>query len=258
MEPLMNNGNEIYQIATDKTEGMEIDLMDLLTTLWENIVSIALSACCVALLAYLYVSLTTVPTYTASATMYVINAQDSDASLTYSDLQSSTQLINDSRQLILSNRVIEKAIDNLELEGITAGQIKSSMSVTIQDDTRFLKVAVVDTDPYRAADIANMICEVSCEAFQEIMNIDKASVVDTATIPSSPSGPNVKKYVFGGAFIGALIMILVVLIRYILDDTLKTTEDVEKYLNLSVLGSIPEMEALSENKKSKKKSRNKK
>lgn len=258
MEPLMNNGNEIYQIATDKTEGMEIDLMDLLNTLWQNIVSIALSACCVALLAYLYVSLTTVPTYTASATMYVINAQNSDASLTYSDLQSSTQLINDSRQLILSNRVIEKAIDHLGIEGVTANQVKSRMSVTIQDDTRFLKVAVVDTDPYRAADIANMICEVSCEAFQEIMNIDKASVVDTATIPSSPSGPNVKKYVFSGAFIGALIMILVVMIRYILDDTLKTTEDVEKYLNLSVLGSIPEMEALSENKKSKKKNRSKK
>lgn len=257
MEPVMDNGNEIYQISTRRTEGVEIDVMDLLTTLWNNAVSIVLSACCVALLAYLYVSLAKVPTYTSSATMYVINAQNAESSLTYADLQSSTQLINDSQELILSDRVIKKAIENLELEDMTAEQLRGSMSVTIQGETRFLKVAVVSTDPYRAADLANMICEVACEAFEDIMNIDKASVVDTAVVPSAPSGPNVKGFVLGGAFIGAFAMILFVMIRYMLDDTLKTTEDVEKYLGLSVLGSIPELESLSENKKSKKKGRSK-
>lgn len=258
MEPLMDNGNEMYQIPTEKTEEFEIDVMNLLMALRDNIVSILLSACCLALVGYLYVSLAMVPTYTASATMYVINAQNSDASLTYSDLQSSTQLISDSKQLVLSDRVIKEAINNLGLTDVTVDQVRGNLSVAIVDGTRFLKVAVVNTDPYYAADLANMICEVSCEAFQEIMSIDRANVVDTATVPEAPSGPSVKKYVLGGGLIGAVLMILFVMIRYLMDDTLKTTEDIEKYLGLSVLGSIPEMEALSENKKSKKKSKKKK
>ncbi len=253
MEPLMDNGNEIYQISTEKNEGMEIDVMDLLVTLRNNIVSIVLCACCAALLAYLYVSLATVPVYTSSASMYVINAQNAESSLTYADIQSSTQLVSDSRELILSDRVIGKALEKLGIEDMTIDQVRGTMSVTVLEGTRFLKIAVVNTDPYRAADLANAVCEVSCAEFQEIMKIEKASVVDTAVVPDAPSGPNVKKYVLGGALAGAFIMILIAIIRYMLDDTLKTTEDVEKYLGLSVLGSIPEIESLSENKKSKKK-----
>lgn len=253
MEIVKDNENEIYQASAEKSIGIEIDVIDLLLTLWDNAVSIVLGACFLGLLAYLYVTLAVVPTYTASATMYVINAQNYEASLTYADIQSSTQLINDSRQLILSDKVIDQTIENLGLEGITASQIRGSLSVTIQEDTRFLKITTTNTDPYRAADISNMICQVASEEIQTTMNLEKVSIVDVAKVPASPSAPNVRRYVLGGGLLGAVLMILFVMVRYMLDDTLKTTEDVEKYLELSLLGSIPELESLSETKKSKKK-----
>ncbi len=257
MEPLKNNESEIYQISTRSTEGVEIDVMDLLKLLWNNVVSIVLGACCVALLAYLYVSLAKVPTYTSSATMYVINSQNADASPTYADLQSSTHLIRDAQQLIYSDRVLKKTIENLGLENVTADQVRGNMSVAIQGETRFLEVVVVNTDPYRAADLANMICEVSCEALKDILNINMAKVVDVAEVPGAPSGPNVKGFVLGGGFLGAFIMIVFVMIRYLMDDTLKTTDDIEKHLGLSVLGNIPELESLVEQQSEKKKNHGK-
>ena len=83
--------------------------------------------------------------------------------------------------------------------------------------------------------------------------MDKASIVDPAKVPTEPAAPHVKKYVAFGGLLGVLFVMLYILIRYVLDDTMKTSDDVEQHLGLSVLGNIPEMESLAKANKDKKK-----
>ena len=245
--------NELYQVSAEQSGTMQIDLIDLLLTFWRNAFTIVLGAAVFGLAAYIWVSVMVTPVYRATATMYVINAQNYDASLTYSDIQSSTQLVNDYRQLIRSDRVLDRTIETLGLTDLTAKQMRSNLSVSITDETRFLNVKYLDKDPYQAADVANTICEISCTQFQEIMNVDKASIVDPAKVPTEPAAPHVKKYVAFGGLLGVLFVMLYILIRYVLDDTMKTSDDVEQHLGLSVLGNIPEMESLAKANKNKKK-----
>ena len=113
----------------------------------------------------------------------MINAQNYDTSLTYSDIQSSTQLANDIKQLMRSNRVLDQVIMELGITDISASKVRSNLSVSVVNETRFLNVKYTDSDPYRAADVTNKICEVACVQIQELLNVDKASVVDSARVP---------------------------------------------------------------------------
>lgn len=74
---------------------------------------------------------------------------------------------------------------------------------------------------------------------QQVMDIKAVNVVETANIPDEPSSPSVPKNGVIGGLLGILLAAAVVLIVYLTNDTVKTPEDVEKYLGLSVLGTIP-------------------
>ena len=249
--------NELYQAPTEQSNTLQIDVIDLLFTLWRNAFTILLGTAVFALAAYIYVSVMVTPVYSSTATMYVINAQNYDTSLTYSDIQSSTQLANDIKQLMRSNRVLDQVIMELGITDISASKVRSNLSVSVVNETRFLNVKYTDSDPYRAADVTNKICEVACVQIQELLNVDKASVVDSARVPKTPSSPNVRKYIGFGTLLGMALVIAYVLARYLMDDTLKTSEDVEQHLGLSILGNIPEMESLAKKNKKKKTKKNK-
>ena len=85
------------------------------------------------------------------------------------------------------------------------------------------------------------------------MDIEAVNVVETAFLPTQKSGPNVKTITFLGGVLGVLAIVAVVIIEYLMDDTIKTADDVEKYLGLSILAMIPLSEGEKQSKRKKKK-----
>ena len=85
------------------------------------------------------------------------------------------------------------------------------------------------------------------------MDIDAVNVVETANIPDQKSSPNISKNGVIGGLLGVLLSVAIILIAYISNDTIKTQEDVERYLGLSMLGTIPLTAADRKNKKKKQK-----
>ncbi len=85
------------------------------------------------------------------------------------------------------------------------------------------------------------------------MDIEEVNVVEEGNVPQGKVSPNVLLNTLIGGILGGIVATLVVLIIYFLDDTIKTPDDVEKYLGLSVLGSIPlqEGETVARGKKKK-------
>ena len=74
---------------------------------------------------------------------------------------------------------------------------------------------------------------------KNIMEVDAVKLVYTADVPKAPSSPNVARDTVLSAVIGVVLSVAVLSVIYLLDDTIRTEEDVEKRLGLNVLGVIP-------------------
>ena len=91
-----------------------------------------------------------------------------------------------------------------------------------------------------AKEIANEFAEVSQKRLAQIMQIDEPTIAEEAVESKYPSSPNNKRNILLGAAIGLLLSVGFLLIRNILDDTIRSADDVEKFLRLNTLASIPE------------------
>ncbi|MGN1344541.1 MAG: hypothetical protein ACI4U3_08170, partial [Traorella sp.] len=121
----------------------------------------------------------------------------------------------------------------------------------IQSDTRILQISAKDADPVKAMKIANKVREVAEKQIVEIMEVNAVKLVYEADIPTAPSSPNIKKNVIYAFIIGLGISLIGIVIMYILDDSIKTNEDVEKYLGLHTLGIIPNFDSKANQNKNK-------
>lgn len=234
-----------------QTDEIEIDLWEICLVLIHNLALIISVGIMVALGAFLFTQLLVIPTYESTTKIYILNKQE-NASVTYSDIQLGTQLTKDYAELIQSRFVLEEVVQGMGLD-LTYEQMKEKVSVTTPTDTRILAITVKDSDPVMAMKMANAIREAAAVHIMNVMDIQAVNVAETANMPMKRSSPSVLKNTFIGGLLGVFLIIAVVLVRYLMDDTVKTPEDVEKYLQLSTLAVIPLNEGESEGKKKKKK-----
>lgn len=216
---------------------MEIDLWEILMLLIEKLPLLLAVGLLTALTAFLVSKFVMVPTYQSTTKIYILNKQE-NSSLTYSDLQMGTQLTKDYAELIQSRFVLEEVIQRLGLD-MTYEDLKKNVSVTTPSDTRIIAITVSDPNPAQAMKIANAIREASALHIKNVMDIEAVNVAETADMPTSKSSPSVGKMTVLGGLAGAFAVAVVAVVLYVVNDTIKTTEDVEKYLNLSTLALIP-------------------
>lgn len=229
---------------------IEIDVLELFHVLLDKIWVIILAGAVAALAVVAATILFITPQYQSTTKMYVLSKQDSNT-LTSQDMQTSLSLTKDYAELIKSRTVTEGVITQLNLD-MTHEQLLSKMTVDSATDTRILSISVRDADPYVACEIANAIRDVAANHIKNVMDIDAVNVVETANIPENKISPSIKKNGLVGGVAGVAIAIAIILITYLSNDTIKTQEDVERYLGLSTLGTIPMSEADRKNKNKKK------
>lgn len=236
---------------TREDDVLEIDLAEvfglLLSRLW-IIVSVGLFA---ALVCFGVSKFIITPTYESTTKIYILNKSENTA-VTYSDVQLGTQLTKDYAQLISSRYVLEEVIQEQALD-TEYDKLLKSISVDTPSDTRIVSITVEDTDPVQAMNTANCVREVASEHIQNVMDIDAVNVVETANMPMEKAGPSCLKWTLIGGVLGCFLMCAIILIQYLMDDTIKSSEDVEKYLGLSTLALIPIAESETNSKKKKKK-----
>jgi len=221
---------------------IEIDLGEILSLLFSRLWILIFVGIICGLALMIISKFLIAPVYTTTTQVYVINRQNQESdSLTAADLQSGSQLSKDYIEIIQSRTVLTKVIEELNLD-MSVGQLKGMLSISAPQDTRSIYISVSDTDAYRAQQIANRVREVASGRICEIMKVEAVNVVDEAFIPTAPSSPNIFKNSVLGALFGIVVAIFIIVLRFMMDDTIKTPEDVEKYLGLSVLGSIPVLE----------------
>lgn len=221
-----------------ENDSIEVDLLEIIGILFGRFWIILGTGLLAAVIGFVISKFVLTPTYESTTKIYILNKSENTA-VTYSDVQMGTQLTKDYAELINSRYVLETVIGQLALPDTEYKDLLKKVSVNTPTDTRIVTITVTDTDPLQAQKIANCIREVAGAHIQNVMDIDAVNVVEEANLPTIKAGPSVIKWTAIGGILGVFLVCAVILIHYLLDDSIKSSEDVEKYLGLSTLALIP-------------------
>lgn len=225
-----------------ETDEIEIDLKEifflLMTRLW--IIVLATVLCGIAAFGFTKTFIT--PLYSSKSTIVVLSKSTSLTSL--ADIQISSQLTSDYEILISSRRVLEQVIEDMDLD-MTYEELRSIVTVNNESNSRVLSITVIHEDREMAMKIVNRIAEVSCEKIAEILATTPPNIVDKGVIAESKTSPSTTKNTLVGAMAGFALSALIIVVIYLMNDSIRTAEDVEKYLGINTLGTIPLMEGTS-------------
>ena len=205
---------------------------NILSRLW----LIILCAVVAAGIAYSYVAFFVKPVYSSTATIYI--GSNSGGPSTIRDVSIYDSLAKDYEVIIRRRKILDEVISRLDLD-LNAAQLKECVSVSNVSDTRILDITVITPNPTRSKEIADTICVVASEEFVEIIKDDYVSIVDMGNISSSPSNINMPVSMVLAGMLGAFLSVLYIMIRTFVDDKIRTAEDIERFLGLSVIGTMP-------------------
>lgn len=217
-------------------EEIEIDLRDIFYVLKKRFLIILLTAMVFAAGSGVYSFFIANPIYESTAKLYILTQSTSITSL--ADIQAGSSLALDYVEMIQSRAVVEEVIDNLDMN-MEYEEMLDKLTVTNPADTRILNISIQDTDAALTTEVANEFSNVAKKQISKVMDTDEPSVFETAHLPDTPIKPEKTKNVAIAFLLGAFLSALVVIVLYILNDSIKDQDDIERYLDLNTLAAIP-------------------
>lgn len=217
----------------------EIDLLQLLLALKQHIWAILAAAVICGGISGAYSKFVITPQYRSTAMVYILSKETTLTSL--ADLQIGSQLTEDYKIIVISRPVLEDVIRQLKLD-MEYERLKSKISISNPTNTRILSITVQDPDPYLASEIANTVAETSSNYIGDIMEMIPPKMIEKGTVAKGPISPDNRKNAMMGAMAGIVLVCGIVVLGVLLNDTVQTEEDVDKYLGITVLASVPERE----------------
>ena len=180
-------------------------------------------------------------TYTATTSMYILarsaTTQSGASTNNYSDLSASQMLANDVATLLGSDAVTEGAAKSVGLQTLAGYKT----SVTSETTSRVITLSVTGSDPQGTAEVANAIAKQVSDVAQNVQMADGINVIDKASVPEKPSGPNRPLYVAVAFLAGLFLAVAIVVLMDMLNTRVRGAEDAEELLGVPVIGRIPAM-----------------
>lgn len=179
------------------------------------------------------------PVYESKSTLIVNTEKNEETQMITGDQFSVSQkLAVTYGEIIKSRKVLESVISNLKLDSEYEDLVEK-ITVSPVKDTQIISISVQDTNPKKARDIANEIPKVFEKEVKRITKANDIQVIDKAILPENPIKPNKMMNVAIAAVLGMMIGLFIVFLLEYLDNKIKTPQDVEKHLDLPILGVIP-------------------
>ena len=218
-----------------ENEGYEtIDLLEVLNAVRQHLLAVILTTVILAAAGFGVSKFLITPQYEASALMIVNTRQDTTSNVTSDQINSSTYSI-----IIKSDTVLQQVIDNLGLS-LTYEKLAERVTVSAVDDTQVMKITVRSDNPEWARQVCEQITVVSPDVILESVEAGSVKVISSAAVNPTPVSPNVGRNTMLGGVLGLVISVGIILLAVLLDNKIHTEDDIAKYLDLAVVGVIPE------------------
>jgi len=235
-----------------KNDYIEIDIREILIVLLKRWYLIAICFILATGSSFAITKFYLKPVYRAQTTLFLGKESDKVASLSIADIQVNNQLVSDYRELLKSNLVAESIEKKL---GVSAAKFKRSVNVQTVKDSRIFSISYEDTDPKLAADVVNELALVIKQLASDVIQVKNVSIIDAAKVPERPVGPSAKKNVGIAGILGLALAAGLIYLLEIMDYTFKKPEDVERQMELTVIGAVPKFEGGKRGKNEKKDSK---
>ena len=241
----MNQDIEIKD--RQNNEEVEIDLLELFGHFADKIWWIILGFVAGALIAGLITHFVITPKYTATAKMYMVSSS-SQSVVDLTDLNIGQSISGDYVELLKTRPIIEDVIQEQGLQ-YSYGEVVRMLNLSVVNNTRIISIDCTSTDPKEAMNIANAIAAKGVTELPKLMETPAPHIAEYAIVPVNQSSPSLTKNTIIGALLGLLLVLALLTIQFLMDDTFKTAEDVEKEFGVMPLTVIPEgkIEGLNNN-----------
>ena len=220
-------------------ENEVIDLTEILSAVRQHLLELIFVTLAAALVGFTASKFLMNPKYDSSALMIVNTRQDVNANVTSDQINSATKLVSTYSIIIKSDTVLQQVIDNLGLN-LTYAQLNKRVTVAAVDDTQVMKITVQSDSPEWARQVCEQIITVAPDVIKEAVEAGSVKVISNASLATEPVSPNIKKNTMLAAAVGFVLVIGIIVLQVLLDNKINTEEDVTKYLDMTVLGVIPQ------------------
>ncbi len=217
---------------------VEIDLKELFYLIRRHLLLIILVAVLAGTLAGLYSKFVLQPEYSSSSLLFVLEKSKISS---LADIQLGSSLTNDYMQLIRSRPLVEDVIESQKLDE-TYSSLVGKLSVSNPMNTRFLRITVRYDNPEMAKAIVDEFAEVAKASIMEVMGMQEPTIVQYGYADGGPVAPNTRRNCLIAIILAVALTCGIIIILYVLNDSMRSSEDVEKYLQVNVLSSIPIIE----------------
>ena len=222
----------------------QITITDLLNIFLQHIKLIIIVTLLGGLLAFLYVSYFVTPMYSTSSLILVQNGNSfgdinaSNKNTTVGDEKVNTSDITSSQ--MLANTCSTLFTVDPDMKSIISG---ASVSISVVENSYFLRITSTSSDPHTAANIANLVANTAPQVFKKNFgDAGKVDLVEEAGVPSSPSSPNKMRYVLIGLLVGLVVSLGISFLLEIIDTTIKPGDDLYKMYDIPVFAEIVDFE----------------
>lgn len=202
------------------------------------------------ILAAIFTFFIATPRYEASTQILVNQAQNDEQPITVNELQSNREFINTYNVIITSPIILETVIQETGID-TSVEDLQSQISVSAEGESQVVILSVEDEDPQNATTLVNTTAQVFEEEVSNIMNVDNVSILSESQASNTmdPVSPQPLLNMLIALVLGVILGVALAILLEFLDQTIKTEQDVEKTLNMPILGSIPFIVQNDENDK---------
>lgn len=224
----------------EKNDEVEIDLLKLASAVWKNKWACVFAFLAGAVIAASVSIFLITPKYRAEFQAYVYNYQDTSSisSITSSDYSASSYLATTYASIIVNRTVMEAALAETSLD-YTFEDVESAVSTSVVDDTQIITVYVTMADPQEAYELASALETVCLEMMPEIVEGSSIQIISSTQLPTTKYSPSNTKNTIIGALAGLIIALIVIIIRALVDNTVKDEDGLEAAFGIHIIGSIP-------------------
>lgn len=187
------------------------------------------------LLGYYYSYQYITPKYQSTSTLLLI---PENTTITTSDLTLNSGLISTYSNIATNSKILNQVINHLGLD-MTEEELQKKLKVSIKDDTYIIEISVTDSNPETAYILTSEIANVFLNEIKQIYHLNNIGIVDQAQLVKEPYNINHIKDFIIFFLLGVIVSTGVIFIFYFFDNTVKEEEDIEKYIKIKTLGSIP-------------------
>lgn len=239
----MINENSIVAPGNKNTQDeVQIDLLQLFGVIWDHIVAIVVVTFIGALIAFALTFFFISPKYRSGFTAYVNNKSESTAraadSLSSGDTSAQQQLTRTYASIIISRPIIESALKDSGLS-YSYDDISRDITTSVETNTSLINLYVTLKNKEEAKKLADSIAKIAPDFVADIVEGSSMKIVSYPVVPEKKYSPSYTKATLIGAFAGFVLCAAYVIVRSLLDTTVKDEKALEDRYGISVIGTIP-------------------